>query len=726
MRRPSEAGLFVLAVAALLAFQFRAAWAEGHLLYPAVIEDPAARYSFLPWDVHAGRMLHAGEFPLWNSLSGAGAPLLANLQSSVLNPLKWPYYLFRAPRLLDLFVLARLALAAGFLFALARELGRSRPGAAAAGLALALSGYLMKHQNMVNLSSEMWLPLLMLLALRQRRRPSRANLLCSALAFALVLVGGNPEAAAYVIAIDTAFILVMARGRTEIFRLGFSAFLAPLALGGLIAGPQLLPFVEYLGAGWHIHDPNLAQMGRLPAGLVGSLVAPWLLGPGGTTSNQLLAAPHLGAAVLLLALLGGTHAAGADRPGRFFAGLLLVLLGVVYALPGFDLILRLPPLDRFGNGKFAMFGATLAAAMLAGAGVDAVRSAGLKPRLTALALAGASLLFLVGGISSRRFGAVVPAGVFTPLVALVGSAAVVFLGLRRQRAGGEGRAAGRRASVLVAVLALELCVLYYGFRRDTSFPTGMARPESPEVPPALAPLAEDPGARFVGVGGVIHPNLNLLVGLADFRSFDGLYPRNYVEALGRIEGFGLDRAVENFFSHGWMFDVRPGNLGADLLDRYAVGYVVSGEEVVAPGFSLVRSGDYRVYRNDQAWPRARTEPGDVGTAGAAAFVPAKIFAETSGRVEVEAWGPGRLILADTYFPGWRAEVDGRAVAVIPAEGFFRAVELGAGDHRVAFKYEPVGFRVGLWAGVSALVALILAPLLSVFRKVRAKSEAPGR
>ena len=707
MKRNREVMLFALLAAAALAFQFRAAFADGHLLYPAVLEDPAARYSFLPWDVHAARLLHAGEFPLWNSLNACGTPLLANLQSSVFNPLKWPYYIFRAPRLLDLFVIARLALAAAFAFALARELGRSRAGAAAAGLALCLSGYLMKHQNMVNVSSEMWLPLLWLLALRERRGPSHARLIAGAAAFALVLSGGNPEAAFYVVILDLAFILVMARGRAEMARLALVAFAAPLMLGGLIVAAQLVPFAEYLGAGWHIHGPALHQLGRHPAGMIGSLVAPWLLGPGGTNPNQLISAPYLGAAVMLLALLGALHPAGAGRAGRFFAATALVLLGIVYALPGFDLLVRLPPLDRFGNGKFAMFGVTLAAAMLAGAGVDAIRSGRLLPRMSALALAGASIFFVAGLTFARRFGPIVPGGYIPPFLSLLAMGGLVFISLRRQRAAGattvDAIPATRRAAVAAGIAALELVLLYYGFRRDTSFPAAMARGE---VPAALAPVAADPGARFTAIGGILHPNLNLICGLSDLRSFDGLYPRRYVEAMGRIEGFGMDQAVENFFSHGWMFDVRAEKLGSPLLEELAVGYVVTREGVTATGLELVRSGDYKVYRMWSARPRVASfrwiPPGR------------EIVEETSGRVTIAAVGNGILTLADTRFPGWRAEVDGRPVRIKPGDGTSRAVDLGpAGSHRVVFTYIPAGFRIGLWASLSSILAAAAFIILKI-------------
>ncbi|HEY4688280.1 MAG TPA: YfhO family protein [Anaerolineae bacterium] len=65
---------------------------------------------------------------------------------------------------------------------------------------------------------------------------------------------------------------------------------------------------------------------------------------------------------------------------------------------------------------------------------------------------------------------------------------------------------------------------------------------------------------------------------------------------------------------------------------------------------------------------------------------------------------GYLILADTWYPGWRARVDGQPVAVLRANVAFRAVAFPAGEHTIEFRYEPDSVRLGAWiSGVSAVV-----------------------
>lgn len=63
-------------------------------------------------------------------------------------------------------------------------------------------------------------------------------------------------------------------------------------------------------------------------------------------------------------------------------------------------------------------------------------------------------------------------------------------------------------------------------------------------------------------------------------------------------------------------------------------------------------------------------------------------------IEVNAETPGFLVLADTYYPGWQATVDGVETAVYRADSLLRAVHVPAGRHTVTFFFRPVDFMVG--------------------------------
>jgi hypothetical protein len=104
-----------------------------------------------------------------------------------------------------------------------------------------------------------------------------------------------------------------------------------------------------------------------------------------------------------------------------------------------------------------------------------------------------------------------------------------------------------------------------------------------------------------------------------------------------------------------------------------------------------------------------TRPVDVGD-GAGDFRAAQVVSYRPNRVELEADGPGLLVLADPDYPGWTATIDGSAAAIVRADGLFRGVPLSAGRHAVAFAFRPRSYLIGraVSVGTLAVVGLVTA------------------
>src|SRR5262249_3153199 len=77
------------------------------------------------------------------------------------------------------------------------------------------------------------------------------------------------------------------------------------------------------------------------------------------------------------------------------------------------------------------------------------------------------------------------------------------------------------------------------------------------------------------------------------------------------------------------------------------------------------------------------------------------------RLRVQATSPSRLIVRETWAPGWPARRDGWPVAVEPAGTAFLGVDVPSGCHEIVLEYDPVEVRIGLAISACALVAGIL-------------------
>lgn len=195
--------------------------------------------------------------------------------------------------------------------------------------------------------------------------------------------------------------------------------------------------------------------------------------------------------------------------------------------------------------------------------------------------------------------------------------------------------------------------------------------------------------------------------------------------------------------------------GLALIDRDS-GAFESFVMAARGRFRLAFSGDVKIYENVEALPRAwctalaRAATNDdeaIALMQAPAFDPARevvlVGAEGAGRLDagsvsdqpvslsacrlvtyeservvVDADLPqaGYLVLADAYYPGWTARVDGEPVTIERADVMFRAVPVPAGTHRVEFRYEPASVTIG--AAISIGAWGLLAAVWLAARRVR--------
>jgi hypothetical protein len=83
------------------------------------------------------------------------------------------------------------------------------------------------------------------------------------------------------------------------------------------------------------------------------------------------------------------------------------------------------------------------------------------------------------------------------------------------------------------------------------------------------------------------------------------------------------------------------------------------------------------------------------------------YGQNSLRIEIESALPGMLVLTDTYYPGWRATVNGEKARIYKVNGAFRGVLVPAGSSEVRMDYRPMSVPVGITISLVTLAGMII-------------------
>jgi hypothetical protein len=92
-------------------------------------------------------------------------------------------------------------------------------------------------------------------------------------------------------------------------------------------------------------------------------------------------------------------------------------------------------------------------------------------------------------------------------------------------------------------------------------------------------------------------------------------------------------------------------------------------------------------------------------------------------INVDSKGGSLLVLTDTYYPGWKALVDGKETTIYRADGLVRAIFIPVGSHTIEFSYMPKSFAVGVI--ISIVTASLLVGFYVYFRRksvMKSKNE----
>ncbi len=678
------------------------------------------------------RALREGQLPLWNAAINCGFPLFAEGQAGPLYPPNVILALLLPTwAALDWNIVLHLWLAGVGMYALVRAFGAVRPAALCAGLCYALSGYMVVRAmspNFIDVCA--WLPLLFWLVDRILKRGHFFYVLLFALVIGLQLLAGHPQAALYGAVAVAGYWLY----RSWVQGAGWVAWLmlvGALVLGTGLAAVQLVPTAELVqlsnrGAG--LSWASFVAM-SLPPERLATLLWPNLFGNsahGTYGSREIGFFIQLCAYVGVVPLLLAWAALRERRDGQvgFFAALALV--GLVLALGKYTAIFsffyQIPGFSLFRIPTRSLLWFALGASVLCGLGLDQVLRRE-RPRpangwLLAVVLGVASVgLLWVSGIA--LFGdSSEPTRYIHHLrgdgLRLVGALIIgVWLLGRRAR-----RAAAWAAPVAIFVELYSFGADFNGTIEPTAYTETPATAReiladhTAAAPPRIVSLVNERNSPFDWHGGWAY----------DLESY-----RRYNETLRMYSGglYGVANALPGWsplhlYRHGEFARGYPA-FAALAGVEYAVRYSRDGGfEVQRLPTALPRAyvvGQFHLANSPRAglsymargFPMRRevvleeVPVASIGSGGAAELVR---YDDEEVAVALADSAGGILVLSDTYYPGWRAFVDGVERPILRANHVFRAVVIPAGAREVVFSYEPDSFRYGLLVSVAAAALLL--------------------
>jgi hypothetical protein len=96
----------------------------------------------------------------------------------------------------------------------------------------------------------------------------------------------------------------------------------------------------------------------------------------------------------------------------------------------------------------------------------------------------------------------------------------------------------------------------------------------------------------------------------------------------------------------------------------------------------------------------------------------EFISESNNRLQlfVEAKEDNLLVLSDTYFPGWKAYLDGKLVKIFRANYNFRAVSIPPGKHEVKFVYHPLSVKLGVLVTSLGIIGILVMGFSSRFKR----------
>ncbi len=721
-----------------------------------------------PWRSLAVDLIKHGVAPLWNPYSFSGYPLLANWQSAPFYPLNFLMVLFGNARGYGFMVFAQPILAASFMYLFLRQIKLSKAASSLGAIVSAYSGFVMVYLEYATIGQILiWLPLILFFIEKYFVNKRSRFLAFSALCLFPVLTGGFFQPAFYVVLIAFAYYffrclaLPKEENKPKLLVFGAIVFL----IGAATAAVQLIPTMELLNYSIRNLDGNITayNYGLLPTLNFITFLAPDFFGNPATanywgTIQYQEVTGYFSIIAFALAYLG---LLSRKRNWRlnFFSFLFVISIILAFDNPVGRAIYQFRiPLLSTGYASRWLIVTAFSGAFLASFYVERLNR---KKLFSILALILATLIFVYGLIWKQiipiepPFDHIALRNLILPMALVSASIGISVLIKNRNFA----------KWLLLILVAFDL-------GRFTVKFTPFSEPQYTERSiPVFDYIKSQNGIDRVisDIGAILPANTWMYAKLYSPSGYDPLLVKDYAiffrglntgqkEASESFEGF--DRAPYTRY-------LNVVNTNSSLLDlvgtKYLLGVKYDPYGKIRPWGEINKaainqnkykpvfeSGESIVFQNQTAMPRvdlfyqAESEMNNVRAVeklvegfdfrnvlllneeapsqyapGENDSVQITKYSENIISFQTKTENGAYLFLSDTYYPGWKAYVNGKAGKILRADSVFRAVELPPGAATVEMIYSPDSFKAG---AVISAIALTILFVLSIKRGDK-KTEA---
>jgi uncharacterized membrane protein YfhO len=723
---------------------------------------------FIPWRVYAYDLLSQGVLPLWNPLNGMGAPLFANYQSALLYPPGMILYLFYligdAPWIawgFTLLVPFHLGWGGLGLSKVSKSIGLDIRGQVISGLAFGLCGYFIARAGFFSMIwAGVWLPWLVWsaenLIKAKNKRAGIKEISFLGLAVAMQLLAGHAQLTWYSILLTGFWVIIRSWAikdiKSTIITMG--KYFAGLVVGVAIAMVQLAPTFEYLMESHRSAaiDFDYAMTFSFWPWQLLTFLFPGIFGNPGLGDYWGYGAfwedaVYIGFIPIILVIMTFYKIFDKKNKGeqaplfRLIIFLwLTALIGVIFALGKNTVVFpwlykNVPTFDMFQAPARWMLWTVFSFSLLAGIGANHwKRPAGSKRRLLKLFLA-VSLATIIGAIASILIlpdvqHTFIRAFIYTGTFGIISS----LMALKTPEFSGHFQIKRWEifvvSFILLDLLAVNIISNPFGhanlFRRNTKEnATSEIQNSRVYIPADLEYRIKfkhfflftdfTNGEKWVSIRDSILPNLNLLDHLAMVNNFDPLLGERYTIWMEFLDSFSPSQQEK------WLGELSVGTM------------LVEGRDTIDPVHRIPLKGQNRinwsacsdpVLDGRIAFERKVLRGSSLDIKQHCIIVESvqacgsqepifdqrdyRIKLEQPDKVEIEIsdGAEGWLLVADTWYPGWQATIDGKLVEIARAEYLFRGICVPQGDHQVVMEYKPNSFYFGMTASIFGLIIII--------------------